>query len=390
MAYQPAISSANRKYVSPSFAPDGGTYYHAIVDAVNDIPVNASGYPNEAWTVFVFPGTYNETIALKSNISLVGSGIDSTIIKGNGDLPVISGPASDGGPGRCVISNITIDGNHQSAIAFPNSAAQKTAQLINLRIFTSVDADAPAVTIGNHQTLDCTELACLTQPIVPPPPPPALPFTAFSVGVRVVGSGYVRLWQSTFYTLSYCLESSDGAPFEAYGCLLSSNGSSVHVSGAMASFYNCITVGQILAESAAKVSHVNSFHDGHFTASSGATIYVNGMKWGEAVAHPERGNIDIIFFLEGADPQGHGSTIVVSNSRAGAQVSSYVAYVSNGCIFKAYNSEFINNGSGATITGDLGVTVYLYNCVLNTDATKVVLAADSALPGVNTTTQNSE
>lgn len=69
--------------------------------------------------------------------------------------------------------------------------------------------------------------------------------------------------------------------------------------------------------------------------------------------------------INGAGANGNGSKIVVSNSRAGAQVVGYVVYVGTGCIFKAFNSEFNNLGSGETITGDPGVTIYMYRCVMN-------------------------
>lgn len=132
--------------------------------------------------------------------------------------------------------------------------------------------------------------------------------------------------------------------------------------------YNCQTVGGIFAYgSSTLVKHVDSFHDGTLSVDAGATMYVAGMKWGE------RPGIDVLFSISGS------SKMIVTNCKAG--VTGLVSYVvtvnSMNAIFKAYNSEFIQKGSGLTITGVSGAVVYLYYCVLNKDINSVIHSSDS-------------
>lgn len=368
MADQPQISASNRKYVSPSFTntdPD----YSTIQNAINSL---GSSYPNTPWGIYIYPGVYSESVTLKSNVSLIGAGINDVILKGTGSSPAITGPASDSGAGQCYICNITIDGNGQSAISFGNSGNQKTDFVIDVDVLTSSSPNSPALTIGNNQLVSCFGFTCRFAP------------TLFNNGIEVSGNGNLRMWQSTINTNAECLLHYSSQYSEFYNCILTSNGHTMDITSGTVNIYNSQTVGGIIASgNTTKVKHVESFHDGTLGVEQGAYMWISGMKWGEWVPNPSSGNIDIVFELSGT-----GSKIVVSNSRAGAQVASYVANVGNGCILKAFNSEFNNLGSGATITGNNGVTVYLYYCALNKNVTNVVLSSDSM--GNNVFSTNSE
>ena len=157
MADQPQISADYRKYVSPSFPfPHTDPYYSTIQAAINSI-TDAS--PTKPYGVYIYPGKYQETVTLKSYVSLIGGGIDDVIIMGNGTLPVITGPATDNGSGQCYITNLTIDGNGQSAVVYADSATAKTNFIVNVNVITSqLNPDATAITIGSSQTLHCIQL----------------------------------------------------------------------------------------------------------------------------------------------------------------------------------------------------------------------------------------
>lgn len=364
MPDQQEIKATNRKYVSSTF-PNSDPYYSTIQAAVNSIPVNSSGYPDQPWTVFVYPGIYSESITLKSNISIVGDRNQSTIIKGNGTNPTITGPATDGGVGQCFICNMTIDGNNRSAIAFPDASYQKTNFVTDVQLLDTNwglnHSDAPAVSIGNNQNLNCFNLHCI---IVDDP----TNYVLFTYGFMLSGNSNLGIWQSQVATSSQCLVHQSSQYIQAYDCIFQSASTSMQINAGTVNLDNCQTIGGIFASgSSTRVKHRDSFHDGTLSVDSGATMWVTGMKWGE------RPGIDVLFILSG------NSKMIVTNSKAGVTGGvSYVVLVnSTDAIFKAYNSEFISLGSGATITGVPNATVYLYHCVLNKNVDTVTVSPDS-------------
>ncbi len=363
MADQQEIRATNRKYVSSTF-PNTDPYYSTIQSAINSIPVNTSGYPDQPWTVFVYPGTYNESISLKSNISIVGDRNQSTIIKGNGTNPAITGPASDGGGGQCFICNMTIDGNNRSAIAFLDTSYQKTNFVTDVELLDSnwgsSQSSAPAVSIGNNQNLNCFNLHCIIT--VDPN------YVLFPYGFNLSGNSNLGIWQSQVATQYQCLMHQSTQYTQAYDCTFESSQTSMLISSGTVDIYNCQTIGGIIASgSNTLVKHVDSFHDGTLGVATGAKMYVAGMKWGE------RPGIDVLFSIS------DNSKMIVTNSKAG--VTGAVSYVvtvnSTSAIFKAYNSEFISEGSGSTITGVPNAVVYLYYCVLNKNVDTVTVSPDS-------------
>ncbi len=173
MADRPRISAANRKYVSAPFTGQADPYYSTIQAAINSI-TNESA--TNVYGIYIYPGEYDESVTLKSYVSLIGSGIDDVLIKGNSVSPAITGPASDSGGGQSFITNLTSDGNGQSAVTFWDTTTSKLDLIIDVQVITS-QAASTAITVGNNQTLNCFGLIC---PITP---------TLFTNGFQVTGNG---------------------------------------------------------------------------------------------------------------------------------------------------------------------------------------------------------
>lgn len=228
MADQPQISADYRKYVSFSF-PNTDPYYSTIQAAINSI---SDASPTKPYGVYIYPGKYQETITLKSYVSLIGAGIDDVMIKGGGSSPVIIGPASDSGSGQCFITNLTIDGNGKSAIVFNDTSIStpKTDFIINVKIMTTNPTTTqPGITVEDYQLLDCIELSCIGFPVLPPPPGENPTSIYFPEGIRVTKHGNLRMWQSTVVSESYCLDHSSSEYSETYNCILSSGGPSMQI-----------------------------------------------------------------------------------------------------------------------------------------------------------------
>lgn len=364
MANQPAITAANRKYVSPSFTGQSDPYYSSINAAIGKIK-DASA--TNMYAVYVYPGEYAEAVAMKSYVSLIGSGIDSTVIKSDGTHDVITGP-SDGGSGQCYINNLSIDALQHSAIVFKDSTNAKDHFIIDVKVYTTTDSSSPAITIGDNELVNCIGFNCLGFPTLQPPPNPPSYLFDYGIQLNLNTNANLRMRQSNIYSESYCVDHQSSATSETHNSIMSSNSSSFHITNGNANIYECVSVGQVLAESGAQLKYVNFFHDGHFTVETGSTIWVTNMQWGETAG------IDVLFELFD-----DGSKIIVSNCKAGVTgTHSWVVNVhSAGSIFKAFNSEFNNSGSGATITGVSGATVYLYYCVMNKDISNVSKSSDS-------------
>ena len=354
MANQPQISAANRKYVSPSFTGLSDPFYSTIQAAINSI-TDAS--PTNTYGIYVYPGNYNESITLTSYISILGSGIQSTIIKGNGTNPAITGPASDSGAGQCYIVGLTIDGNGQGAFVLPDNSQTnyKNSFFFDIYIVTSVSAST-AITVENNQSLIIFNTHIINQSV------------KYNEGILTTGNAQVRIHNSEIaFVSSYCIDHQSTAYTEAYNSFIV-GGAACNCTAGIINLYVCQIVGRIDAYNSSKVKHVDSFHAGSINSYDSSTIWVSGLGWAE-----ESQSV-VTFFLSGS-----GSKIIVTNSRANVSSNStYVVYVnSTSAIFKAFNSQFNNPGSGATITGVSGATVYLYYCVMNKDISTVSKSSDS-------------
>lgn len=217
------------------------------------------------------------------------------------------------------------------------------------------------MTVGNNQILRCIQLVC----------PPLSPL--FISGINVSGNGNLRMWHSIISTDRYSVTHESSQYTEVYNSLFGSNLHTFQISSGFVNVYNCTLAGG-MDISGGIVKHVNSFHDGPFNASSGAKVWVSGMKWTE-----EPGATDVWFELSGINSQ-----IIVSNSKAAVNSTPQVVSVGEGTIFKAFNSEFTNRViGGPTIVGPSSVTVYLYYCVLSSNVTGVQTADSTYKYGVD-------
>ncbi|MFZ1081649.1 MAG: hypothetical protein WAO19_06965 [Candidatus Kryptoniota bacterium] len=359
MANQPQISATNRKYVSPSFT-DTDPYYSTIQNAINSL---GSGYPSTPWGIYIYPGVYNESLTLKSNVSLIGSGIGSTIVKGTGSSAAIQGTTDSGG-GNCYIVGLSIDGNGQSCVQLPASSTSEQVFFFDVYLYTSVTSGGAAVTVGNNQTLFVFNMHCVNLS------------TKFNEGIATSGNAQLRIHNSQIaYTNSYCIDHQSSQYSEAYNSFLV-GGACCYCSSGVVNFYVCQTVGSINAYSSSKIKHVDSFHANQIIANDSSTIWISGMQWAE-----EAGN-DIQIVLNGS------SKVVLANSRAKVITNALnvVTVNSQTATFKAINSVIVNTGSGATITGVSGATIYLYYCVMDKDINTVSKSSDS----VYIVTTNSE
>ncbi len=367
MPDQPSITAPNRKYVSPSFTSLADPFYSTIQAAINSI-TDAS--LTNAYTIFIYPGTYNEAVTLKSYVSIVGAGVDDVIIKGTGSTPAVTGPAADSGSGQCYISNLTIDGVGQNALLLPDSNNSKTLFVFNVQIISSVPTTylTPAIVVNNAQSFDCFHLHCIDT---------GNPnYSLYQEGILVNGTGNLRMWQSDVtitppdgdFDHGFCIHHLSSAYSEAYNSFLSSKRSSIQAENGFLNLYNCQTVGGVRAKGYANLKHVNSFHDGRFITWDHASMWVTGMKWGE------ESGIDVFFELY------NSSRIIVANSKAGVTngVPNVVYLDSNTVIFKAFNSEFNNLGGGSSIVGpSTNYYVYLYYCVLRGALSNISASGDS-------------
>lgn len=363
MPNQPQITAANRKYVSPSFTGLSDPFYSTIQAAINSITDASLTNP---YGIYVYPGNYTESITLKSYVSIIGSGVQSTIIKGNGTSATVTGPSTDSGVGQCYVVALTIDGNGQSACALPNNSqtTYKNTFFFDVYVLTSVSAST-AVTVGNYQALTIFNTHIVNQSI------------KYNEGILTTGNAQLRIHNSQIaFPSSYCIDHQSTAYTEAYNSFIV-GGAACNCTAGIVNLYVCQTVGRIDAHNSSKIKHIDSFHAGSVNSYDSSTIWVSGLGWAE-----ESGN-DVTFYLGGS-----GSKIIVTNTRA--NVSSGTSYVvdvaSTSAIFKAFNSQFNNLGSGSTITGLSGATVYLYYCVMNKDINAVSKSFDS----VYLVTANSE
>lgn len=355
MPTQPQITAANRKYVSPSFSSLSDPFYSTIQAAINSI-TDAS--PTNAYGIYIYPGNYNESITLTSYISLIGSGIQSTIIKGNGTNPAITGPATDSGAGQCYIVSLTIDGNGQSAFVLADNSqtTYKYSFFFDVYIITSVSGNT-AIAVGNYQLLRIFNTHIINQSSI-----------KFDQGILTTGNAQVRIHNSQIaFVSNYCINHQSTEYTEAYDSFIV-GGAACNCTAGIINFYVCQIVGRIDAYNSSKIKHIDSFHAGSINSYDSSTIWVSGLGWAE-----ESQSV-VTFFLSGS-----GSKIIVTNSRANVSSNStYVVYVnSTSAIFKAFNSQFNNPGSGSTITGISGATVYLYYCVMNKDINTVSKSSDS-------------
>ncbi len=363
MACQPAIyagtgSASIRKYVSPSFTNLADPYYWTIHDALTSI-TDAS--PTKTYAVHVYPGTYGESITLKSYVSIIGSGPQSTRIQGDLTHPAVTGTTDSGGSG-CYVVALSIDGNGQPCLNFPaSSSTAETSFLFDVHLYTSQPCGGAAINVGDNQVLHAFNIHCINQS------------TKFNEGILVTGSGQLRLHNSQIaYTSSYCIDHRSSQYSEAYNSFLV-GGACCYCNNGVVNLYVCQTVGRIDAYNSSKVKHIDSFHAGSINSYDSSTIWVSGLGWAE-----EAGN-DVSFYLGGS-----GSKIIVANSRANVTGTSYVVYVgTTTAIFKAFNSQFNNLGGGNTVTGVSGATVYLYYCVLDKDISVVTAGNHDYIPTGN-------
>ncbi len=370
MANQPEIKATNRKYVSETFS-NVDPYYSTIQNAIASIPVGSGGYPTSPWAVFVYPGVYNGQVNLKTNISIIGSGIQSTTIKGDGTNPAILGP-SDSGNGQCYVNNLTVDGNAQSGFNYPAVSSLKVNFICDVFLFTSVApgppqggsgamipvTTVPGIAIGALQSLNIFNLHCINQS------------TKFDEGIRLTGTGTLELNNSQIaYQSSYCINHQSSGSSEAWNSFLV-GGACVTATNGFVNLYVCETVGRIEAHNSARIRHVDSYQAGRFIVTESGAIWVSGMSWAE-----EPGN-DIQFELDGPS-----SKIIVVNSRAKVVQNglNVVTINSQTALFKAMNSVIVNTGTGATITGvsSSTPTVFLYYCSMNKDVVTVNRSPDS-------------
>ena len=354
MACQPQISADNRKYVSQYF-PNTDPYYSTIQAAINSI-MDAS--PTKTYAVYVYPGDYHELITLKSYVSIIGSGIQSTAIKGDGTGPVVTGTTDSGGSG-CYVVGLSIDGHGQPCLNFPvSSSTAETSFLFDLYLYTSQSSAQPAVIVRDNQVLHAFNIHCINQS------------TKFNEGVLVTGTGQLRLHNSQIaYTSSYGIDHQSTAYTEAYNSFIV-GGAACYCSAGTVNLYLCQTVGKIEAHNSAVIKPIDSFHANQIISNDSSTIWISGLGWAE-----EGGN-DITITLNGS------SKIVLANSRAkvinnGLNV---VTVNSTTATFKAINSVIVNKGNGYTITGVSNVTVYLYYCVLNTAPASTVTIVGQIVP----------
>ena len=82
---------------------DTGEWYNSI-----NIAVSEARYGD---TIIVNPGTYNETISMKSGVKIYGAGAEVTVISGDGSGPVVTASGVEI-MGNAVISGFTITGGN--------------------------------------------------------------------------------------------------------------------------------------------------------------------------------------------------------------------------------------------------------------------------------------
>ena len=297
-------------------------------------------------------------MSLKTNISVIGSGIQSTVIKGDGTNPAIQGP-TDSGTGLSYVNNLTVDGNGRSGFAYAATTASQNNYIFDVYLFTSIGSSLAGISIGDQQSLTVFNLHFINQSI------------KFTEGVQLTGLSHLELYNSQIaYQLSYAIDDQSSGFVEVWNSFLG-GGACVYISNGFMNLYVCQTFGRIEAHNAAQIRHVDSYHANSMYVYDSATIWVSGMSWAE-----ETGN-DIQFFLEGAS-----SKIILVNSRAKVVRSGLdvVTIGSSTALFKAMNSVIANTGGGNTISGvsSSTPTVFLYYCSMNKDVVTVNRSADSS------------
>lgn len=82
LSFPPNVMVATYGTPNVTVATDGGGNFGTISEAISQIPVNR----NDPYVVLIKAGTYNEAISIgqnKSNLVLIGEGMDKTIIQFN-------------------------------------------------------------------------------------------------------------------------------------------------------------------------------------------------------------------------------------------------------------------------------------------------------------------
>lgn len=107
LSFPPNVMVATYGTPNVTVATDGGGNFGTISEAISQIPVNR----NDPYVVLIKAGTYNEAISIgqnKSNLVLIGEGMDKTIIQFNKSAKTAGSTSDSAAVGNACLIHLTI------------------------------------------------------------------------------------------------------------------------------------------------------------------------------------------------------------------------------------------------------------------------------------------